>query len=88
MPVSQARGVIMLSAAQTNVSICEFTPLQVKMAVAGYGKAEKKQVQKMTKQLFDLSSFDFKDKNRSKDDAADALGVALCAAFHGPNIRL
>jgi crossover junction endodeoxyribonuclease RuvC len=54
------------------------------MTVVGYGKAEKKQVQEMTKQLLDLSSFDVKDKDRKKDDASDALGVALCAFLHAP----
>ena len=79
MPVSQARGVILLAAAKYKVPLLEFTPLQVKMTVAGYGRAEKKQVQEMTKQLLDLSSFDIKEKDRKKDDASDALGVALCA---------
>ena len=85
IPVSQAKGVILLSAAKKNIPICEFTPLQVKMTVVGYGKAEKKQVQKMTRELLDLSSFNLKEKSRKKDDAADALGVALCAvlgSFH------
>ncbi len=83
MPVSQAKGVILLSAAKENIPILEFTPLQVKMTVVGYGKAEKKQVQEMTKQLLDLSSFDLKTKDRKKDDAADALGIALCAYLKG-----
>jgi crossover junction endodeoxyribonuclease RuvC len=51
------------------------------MTVVGYGKAEKKQVQEMTKQLLDLSAFDEKKKDRKKDDAADALGIALCAVL-------
>lgn len=79
MPVSQAKGVILLAGAQHHLPIFEFSPLQVKMAVAGYGRAEKKQVQAMTKQLLDLSSFDTKKRGRKKDDAFDALGVALCA---------
>src|SRR3989344_6351384 len=79
IPFSQAKGVILLSAAKSNISICEFTPLQVKMTVVGFGKAEKRQVQEMTKQLLDLSSFNLKEKNRKKDDAFDALGIALCA---------
>ncbi|MDO8530312.1 MAG: crossover junction endodeoxyribonuclease RuvC [bacterium] len=79
MPVSQAKGVILLAAAQKNIPTLEFTPLQVKMTVVGYGRAEKKQVQEMTKQLLDLSAFDVKKKSRKKDDAADALGIALCA---------
>lgn len=78
MPVSQAKGVILLAAAEKKIPIYEFTPLQVKMTIAGYGKAEKKQVQKMIKELLDLDGFDLKEKNRKKDDAADALGIALC----------
>ncbi len=81
MPVSQAKGVILLTAAKKKVPVLEFTPLQMKMAIAGYGRAEKKQVQKMIKELLDLSSFDLKEKNRKKDDAADALGIAMCAAL-------
>ncbi len=81
MPVSQSRGVVLLAAAQNNIPTMEFTPLQVKMTVVGYGRAEKKQVQEMTKQLLDLSAFDLKEKDRKKDDAADALGIALCAAL-------
>ncbi len=86
MPVSQAKGVILLAVSQNNVPILEFTPLQVKMTVVGYGRAEKKQVQEMTKQLLDLSSFDLKKQDRKKDDASDALGVALCAFLSQHNI--
>ncbi|MCX6760069.1 MAG: crossover junction endodeoxyribonuclease RuvC [Candidatus Nealsonbacteria bacterium] len=78
MPVSQAKGVILLTAAKKKIPVYEFTPLQVKMAITGYGRAEKKQVQKMTEILLDLKDFDMKEKNRKKDDASDALGVALC----------
>ena len=85
MPVSQAKGVILLAAAQKNIPIYEFTPLQVKMTIVGYGRAEKKQVQEMTEQLLDLSDFDFKNKNRKKDDATDALGIAFCAFLKGNN---
>ncbi len=83
MPVSQAKGVILLAVAKNKVPLLEFTPLQVKMTVVGYGKAEKKQVQEMTKQLLDLSSFDLTKKDRKKDDASDALGIALCAFLKG-----
>jgi len=85
MPVSQAKGVILLAIAQKKIPVCEFTPLQVKMTVVGYGRAEKKQVQKMTKEILDLSKFDFKKNNRKKDDASDALSVAICAAFKYPH---
>ncbi len=79
LPVSQAKGVILLAIAKHKIPVLEFTPLQMKMTVVGYGRAEKKQVQEMTKRLLDLSAFDVKEKDRKKDDAFDALGVALCA---------
>lgn len=84
MPVSQARGVILLAAAQKNIPVFEFTPLQVKMTITGYGRAEKKQVQKMTRFLLDIEKFDLKINNRKKDDASDALGIAYC---HVLNIK-
>jgi len=81
MPVSQTKGVILLAAAEKKLMVYEFTPLQVKMAIAGYGRAEKKQVQKMIEKTVDVSNFDLKKNNRKKDDAFDALGVAICAAI-------
>jgi len=79
MPVSQAKGVILLTAEQNNLPVFEFTPLQVKMAITGYGKAEKKQVQKMIRAMLNLEEKP-KEKDKRKDDAADALGVALCCS--------
>lgn len=76
MPVSQAKGVILLTAAKNKVPAVEITPLQMKMAIAGYGKAEKKQVQKMIQILFGLKEIP------KADDAADALGIAACCAIH------
>ena len=81
MPVSQTKGVILLAAAEKKLPVCEFTPLQMKMAIAGYGRAEKKQVQEMIKKTVDVSCFDLKKNNRKKDDAFDALGIAICASF-------
>lgn len=81
MPVSQTKGVILLAAAQKKLPVLEFTPLQMKMAIAGYGRAEKKQVIEMIKKTVDISCFDLKKNNRKKDDAFDALGVAICAAL-------
>lgn len=81
MPVSQAKGVILLAAAEAKTPVCEFTPLQMKMAIAGYGRAEKKQIQKMIKKIVTLDSFDLKRNNRKKDDAFDALGLAICASL-------
>lgn len=75
MPVSQAKGVVLLTAAKKKISVCEFTPLQIKMAMTGYGKADKKQIQKMVQSLLNL-------KNTPKpDDAADALAAAICCAL-------
>jgi crossover junction endodeoxyribonuclease RuvC len=85
MPVSQAKGVILLTAAKKNIPVLEFTPLQVKMTITGYGRSEKKQVQKMTKELLNLDAFDLKEKSRKKDDASDALGIAICAALKSFN---
>ncbi len=81
MPVSQTKGVILLAAAEKKLPVMEFTPLQIKMAIAGYGRAEKKQVQEMIKRVVCLDGFDLKENNRKKDDAYDALGVALCASI-------
>lgn len=74
MAVSQARGIVLLLAAQKNIPIFEFTPLQAKIAVTGYGRAEKQQVQKMMKHLLNL------EKAPKPDDAADALALAICCA--------
>lgn len=79
MPVSEAKGVILFTAAKNKIPTYEFTPLQVKMTVAGYGKAEKKQVQKMVKNLLNL------EEVPKTDDAADALGIALCYLFQSRN---
>ena len=81
MPVSQTKGVILLAAAQKKIPVFEFTPLQMKMAIAGYGRAEKKQVIEMIKKTIDISSFDLKKNNRKKDDAFDAIGMAICASL-------
>ena len=72
--VAQARGVILLAAKKAGVQIYEYTPLQVKQSVVGYGRAEKKQVQEMTRQLLGLSAVP------KPDDTADALAMAICHA--------
>lgn len=77
--VGQARGVIILTARQNKIELVEFTPLQVKQAVAAYGQASKLQVQKMVKLLLNL------DKLPKPDDAADALAIAICAAHSSHN---
>lgn len=72
--VAQARGVILLSAQNNNLPISEYTPLQVKTAVTGYGQAHKQQVMEMTRRLLKLETIP------KPDDAADALAIAICHA--------
>ena len=78
--VAQARGVLALAAALHGIPIGEFAPRQVKLAVTGYGKADKGQVQRMIKTLLNLDSIP------RPDDAADALGIAICQ-IHAGNFR-
>ncbi len=77
--VGQARGIVLLAAADNGIPIREFTPMQVKMAVTGYGRADKGQVQAMVKTLLALK------ETPKPDDVADALAVAL-AALHGAGL--
>lgn len=72
--VAQARGVILLAAVKCGVPVFEYTPLQVKQAVVGYGRAEKGQVMEMTRMLLGLK------KVPKPDDTADALAMAVCHA--------
>jgi len=72
LAVGQARGVVLLAAAHAGVPVFEYTPLQVKQAVAGYGKAPKEQVQEMVRVLLGLP------ETPKPDDVADALAVAIC----------
>lgn len=74
LPVAQARGVLILAAVQRGLPVSEYTPMMVKQAVVGYGKAEKKQVQEMVKLLLKLTAVP------KPDDVADALAVAVCHA--------
>ena len=70
--MAHGRGVCLLAASILNVPIFEYTPLQVKQAVVGYGRAEKKQVMEMTRIMLGL------DHIPKPDDAADALAIAIC----------
>lgn len=72
--VAQARGVILATAAKLGVPVAEYGPSQVKQAVVGYGKAEKRQVMEMTRRLLRLAEVP------RPDDAADAVAIALCHA--------
>lgn len=69
--VSQARGVVLLCAMQSGLAIHEFTPLQIKQAVTGYGKADKRQMQEMVRVILELKEIP------KPDDAADALAAAI-----------
>lgn len=71
MTVSQARGVVLLTAMQAGLEIHEYTPMQIKQAVTGYGKADKKQMQEMVRILLKLKEIP------KPDDAADALAAAI-----------
>ena len=76
--VAQARGVVLLAAAQAGVACYEYTPLQVKQAVVGYGRSVKKQVIEMTKKILNLQ------QGPKLDDVADALAIAICHAHAAP----
>lgn len=78
--VGQGRGVALLALAQAGLPVSEFTPLEVKQAVAGYGKAGKRQVQEMVRALLGLQDLP------RPDDAADALAVAICH-IHSAGMR-
>ena len=81
--VAEARGCILLAAQKAGVPIFEYTPLQIKQSVTGYGKAEKRQVIEMTRMLLNL------EKAPSPDDVADALAAAICHAHaHGSVMNL
>ncbi len=76
--VAQARGVEVLAGVNKGLNIYEYTPLQIKQAVTGYGRADKNQVQQMVKMLLNLEEIP------KPDDAADALAVAIC---HGAGLK-
>jgi crossover junction endodeoxyribonuclease RuvC len=74
--VGQARGVVLLAAAQRDIPVQEFTPSEIKQAIVGYGKADKAQIQEMVRMILNLESIP------QPDDAADAIAVAICYAHH------
>ena len=78
--VCQARGVILLAATKNNVPIYEYTPLQIKQAVTGYGRADKKQIMYMVTKLLSLA------KEPHPDYPADALAAAICHAYSSESI--
>lgn len=82
MTVSQARGVILLAAAQANLPVFEYTPMQVKQAVTGHGGADKTQIQTMMKIILKLKEIP------KPDDAADALAIALTHGFTNQKLKV
>ncbi len=78
--VGQARGVALLALAEAQLPVAEYTPMEIKQAVAGYGGADKNQVQQMVRALLGMDSIP------SPDDAADALAVAICH-LHSARLR-
>lgn len=70
--VAQSRGVLLMAAAMRDIEVAEYTPLQVKQAVTGFGRADKKQIQVMVRKILRL------EDTPRPDDAADALAIALC----------
>lgn len=78
MTVGQARGVILLAAAERGVAVAEYSPSEVKQAIVGYGKADKRQIQEMVRVILGLEGLP------SPDDAADALAIAICHVQTAP----
>ena len=76
---AQARGVIILTGAKAGIPVFEYTPMQVKLAVTGYGRADKNQVSAMIRILLHLDK-----SSKIIDDASDALAIAICQAHTGP----
>ncbi len=80
--VGQARGVILLACAEKEIAVYEYTPLEVKQALVGYGRADKNQIQQMVKRFLGLTALP------KPDDAADGLAIAICHAhYHQTNTR-
>ncbi|NPV56216.1 MAG: crossover junction endodeoxyribonuclease RuvC [Anaerolineae bacterium] len=82
LSVGQSRGVALLALARANLPVAEYSPMQVKQAVVGYGGADKNQVQQMVRVILDLPDIP------RPDDAADALAVAICHLHHLRYARL
>jgi crossover junction endodeoxyribonuclease RuvC len=82
LSVGQARGVVMVAAANAGIECAEYPPARVKQVVCGYGRAEKRQVQKMVKAILSLQ------KEPTPSHASDALAVAICHALAPPLLRI
>lgn len=79
--VGQTHGIVKLAAQKAKIPSIEYTPLQIKMTITGYGRADKKQIQFMIKNLLHL------DKEIKQDDTADAIAIALCHCYNTGNYR-
>jgi crossover junction endodeoxyribonuclease RuvC len=82
LSVGQARGVVLVAAANAGVGCCEYAPARVKQAVCGHGRAEKAQIQRMVKMILGLADIP------TPNHAADALAVAICHALSPPLLRM
>jgi len=82
LKLSHVRGVALLLVAEADLGVAEYSPLEVKMSVVGYGRAEKTQVQQMVASLLRLS------EPLDSEDASDALAIAICHATHAPLLAL
>jgi crossover junction endodeoxyribonuclease RuvC len=82
LSVGQARGAVLVAAANAGVACCEYAPARVKQTVCGYGRADKAQVQRMVKMILGLPDIP------TPNHAADALAVAICHALSPPLLRL
>ena len=82
LKLSHVRGVALLTVAEAAVSFAEYSPLEVKMSVVGYGRAEKSQVQRMVASILQLR------EPIASEDACDALAIAICHATHVPMLIL
>lgn len=76
--VGQATGVILLTASELHIPVIEYTGLQVKLTVAGHGRADKKVLQTTIRRIFGIDNLSFKGRKKGWDDASDALAIALC----------
>jgi crossover junction endodeoxyribonuclease RuvC len=86
LKLAHVRGIALLTIAEAGLEVAEYSPLEVKTSVVGYGRAEKSQVQRMTRSLLGLPETGWPESTRS-EDACDALAVAICHATHGITSR-
>jgi len=86
LKLAHVRGVALLTIAEAGVPVAEYSPLEVKTSVVGYGRAEKSQVQRMTRSLLGLPETGWPEATQS-EDACDALAVAICHATHEATSR-